>query len=171
MLATEDQKNGHVRIEHTPHPNGRERRPADVERARNMTATKGKHGSRVHKHASSFLDRLFESLRRKTPNAWKISKYFRSVRVYLFHDRIVLRHRRCAGQCVIGKTRYIVELQELIEFSLVTDRTAQTVPDVSAARRTGTVVRINHDVIGQLEIKITQGVKLFFRELFGVVRT
>ena len=134
-----------------------------------MTATKGKHGSRVHKHASSFLDRFFESLRRKTPNARKISKHFRPVRVYFFHHRIVLRHRRCAGQCVIGKTRYIIELQELIEFSLVTDRTAQTVPDVSATRRTSAVVRINHDVIGKFEIKLAQRLKLLRRQFIGVV--
>src|SRR6059058_1112601 len=101
ILTFEHQKNRLVRIEHPTCPNRKDRGSADVERARNMTATEGKHGSRVHKHASFFLDCFFESLRRKTLNARKISKYFRPTRVYFFHYRIVLRHWWRAGKRVI----------------------------------------------------------------------
>src|SRR5439155_9346900 len=80
-LTFEHQKNRLVRIEHPTCPNRKDRRTADVERARNMTATERKNGSRVHKHASPLLDRFFETIRRKTPNAPKISKHFRPVRV------------------------------------------------------------------------------------------
>src|SRR6266496_4805670 len=167
----EHQENRLVWIEHPSCPNRKNGRAANVERTRNMAPAKSKHATRVHKHTRFLVDRFLERFRWKTRDARKIPENFRSLCVYFLHYRIVFRHRWRAGERVIRKTFHIIELQEPVEFSLVTDRAAQTVPDVRAARRTGTVIGINHDVIGQLEIKIAQGVKLLFRELLGVVRT
>ena len=68
------------------------------------------------------------------------------------------------------KLLHVGELQKLIELSFVTDRAAQALADVRAAGRTGAVIRINHDVVRQLEIKIAQSVKLFFGQFLGVIR-
>src|SRR6266568_1766088 len=132
----EHQENWLVRIEHPTRPNRKDGRAANVERTGNMTPAKRKHGPRVHKHTRVFVDRFLERFRWKTRDARKIPKNFRSLCVHLLHHRIVLRDRRRGGERVISELLYVIELQEFIEFSFITDRAAQTIADVRAARRT-----------------------------------
>src|SRR5438876_1971748 len=166
----EHQKNWLVRIEHPTRPNRKDWRAANVKRARNMTASKGEHRTGVHEHSCFFVDRFFERLWRKTWDTRKIAENIRSLCVHPFHNRIVLRYRWRGGERVISELLYVIELQEFIEFSFITDRATQTIPDICAARRASAVIGINHDVIGQLEIKIAQRVKLFLGQLFGMIR-
>src|SRR6266700_4817927 len=122
----EHQENRLVWIEHPTCPNRKDGRSANVERAGNMAPAERKHGTRIHKHTRFFVDRFFERFRWKAGDARKIPENFRSVRVHLFHYRIVFRHRWRAAERVIRETFQIIELQKSVEFSLVTDRAAQT---------------------------------------------
>ena len=133
-----------------------------------MAASKREHGSHVYKCACLFFNRVFERLWRKSRNAWKIPEDFRAFRIYSFHERIITRDRRRGFDCVISEAFRVGELQKLIEFPLVPDGAAQSRANVGAARRAGAVVRINHDMIWQVKIKIVERVKLLFRELPGV---
>ena len=53
--------------------------------------------------------------------------------------------------------------------ALVADRAGQTRANVRAAGRARAVIRINHDVVRHLEIKIAQRVKLLLGQLLGVL--
>ncbi len=83
-----------------------------------------------------------------------------------FHQRIIPRHRRDGAKRKVGELGDFIELEKLIELSLVPDRATHSRADIRAARRASTVIGIDHDVIRQLQIKIAQRVKLFFREFF-----
>jgi hypothetical protein len=69
---------------------------------------------------------------------------------------------------VIRETFCVGELQKFIKLPLITDGAAQSRSDVGPAGRTGAVIGIDHHVIGQLQIKVMQGMELLFRELFCV---
>src|SRR5438128_3382040 len=166
----EHQKNWLVRIQHPTRPDRENGRAADVERARNMTASKGEHRTGVHEHSCFFVDRFFERLWRKTWDTRKIAENIRSLCVHLFHHRIVLRYRWRRSERVISELLYVIELQEFVEFSFITNRAAYTIANVRPTWRTGAVIRINHHMVGELEIKIAQSVKLFFGEFLGVLR-
>src|SRR4029077_5042050 len=100
----------------------------------NVTAAKREHVAHVNKDAGLLIDRVFEGLGRKTRNAWKTSKHFRTLRVRFLHHRIVPGHRWRRFDCKVGEAFCVSELQKIIEFSLVTDRAAQSRADVGAAR-------------------------------------
>src|SRR5712691_2591349 len=102
-----------------------------------MTAAEGQHCSCIYQHACFFLARFFERFRWKTRDARKIPENFRSLCVHPFHDRIVLRYRWRGGERVISELLYVIELQEFLESSFITDRATQTILDICAARRTG----------------------------------
>ena len=76
-----------------------------------------------------------------------------------------MRHRGRGFNCEIAETVCVSELQEFIEFSLVTDRAAHSCANVRAARRAGAMIRIDHHVIWEVEIEIVKCVKLLLREL------
>ena len=168
VVIFEHQKNRLFRIEHPAGPNGEDWYAADVERASNMTAAECEHAAYNDEYARFFVDRVFERLGWKTGNEWKISKHFRSCRVHFFHDRIVMRDWRRGVDCEVGEAFRVSELQEFIEFPLVADGAAQPRPNVGSAWGAGAVIRINHHVIRQVQIKIPQCVELLFCELFGV---
>jgi len=65
----------------------------------------------------------------------------------------------------------VSELQKFVEFPLVTDRAAQPRADVCAAWRACPVIRVNHYVVGELQLEITKRVELLFRKLPGVFLT
>ena len=98
-----------------------------------MTAAKREHVAHVDKDTSLFFDRFLKSFGPKGWNAWKISKNFRPFRVHFFHDRIVMRDRGRGFNRIIGEAFRISELQEFIEFALVTDRAAQPRTDIGPA--------------------------------------
>ncbi len=58
-------------------------------------------------------------------------------------------------QRVISEFFYVIELEKFVVPTFVTDRAGQTRADVRATRRAGAVIRIDHDVIRHLEIKIS----------------
>ena len=79
-----------------------------------------------------------------------------------------MRDWRRGVDCEVGEAFRVSELQEFIEFPLVADGAAQPRPNVGSAWGAGAVIRINHHVIRQVQIKIPQCVELLFCELFGV---
>src|SRR5438067_9846363 len=119
-----------------------------------MTPAKREHRPNIDKDATPLLDGLFECVWRETRNARQISKHLRSLRVHLFHNRVVPWNRRRGGKYILRKFLNLIKLQECIESSLVADRTGQSIADVCATWRTRAVVGINHHVVRHLEIKI-----------------
>src|SRR5205814_2846202 len=107
-------------------------RTTHIERAWNMPAAKREHRPDIDQDGAPLLDRLFECLWRETRNARQISKHLRSLRVHLFHDRVVLWNRRCGGKCILRKFLNLIKLQKCIESSLVADRAGQSIANVCA---------------------------------------
>ena len=117
-----------------------------------------------------FFDRFLESFRRQTGNVRQAAQNFRAFRVHLFHERIIFRHRRRGGDGVVRELFHVIELQKRIERPLVTDRAAQPIADVRAARRTAGVTGINDNAVRQLQIKFAQCFELLGRQLFRFAR-
>src|SRR4029077_3965188 len=134
-----------------------------------MTAAKCEHRADIDKDAVLFLDGLFECLGRETRNARQIPKNLRPLRVHLLHNRVVLWNRRRSRKCIRRKLLNLIELQELIESSFVSDRAAQSIADVRATWRTRAVIGINHYVVRHLEIEIAERVELLLGKLLRVL--
>src|SRR5206468_11775213 len=133
VIAFHDEKDRFFGVKHPSRPDGENWRAANVERARNMAASKRKHVTHIHENARLLLDCLLERLGRKSGNAWKVSQHFWPLRVHSFHDRIIMRDRGRTVDRVICEAFRVGELQKFIEFSLVTDRAAQSRSNVGSA--------------------------------------
>ena len=131
-----------------------------------MSAAKCKHCPCVNQHAGFVFDRFLERFCRKGRHAREISNHFWPLRVNFFHQWIVLGHWRDRAQRKFRELGGVVELEKFVQLPLVSDCAAHSRADICAARRACAMIRIDHHVIGQLQIKIAQRVKLFFGEFF-----
>ena len=134
VVVFEDEKDRFLGIEHPTGPNRKDRRAADVERAGDVTAAKCEHRSHIDQLRGFLLHGRLKCFRRQSRHAWQRAKHFRSVRVYLFHSRIIRRHRRRGRQRVVGEFFHVIKLEKFIVPALVTDRAGQTSANVRAAR-------------------------------------
>ena len=115
-------------------------------------------------------DRFLESFWRQAGNARQVADDLRTLRVDLFHPRIVGRDGRRGAERVVGEFLHVLELEKWIRIALVADRALETIANVGAAGRARAMGGMNHDAVGQLQKIIAQGVELLLRQLFRLAR-
>ena len=169
LVGLQNKKDRLVGVEQPARPNGKHGRAADAKRTFDMASAKRQHHAGINEHIVLVLDGFLEKLRRKAAHVGQVAEHFRAFRVQLLHPRIISRCGRRGGERVIGEAFHILKLQERIEAPFITNRAAEPVADVRAARRAVPMRRVNNHAIGELQVKIAQGVELLFGQLFLLV--
>ncbi len=134
VIIFENKQDRFLGIEHPTGPNRKDRRAANVERAGDVTAAKREHCSHIDQLAGFFFRGRLECFRRQPRHARQTAKHFRSARVYLFHSRIIGRHRRRGRKRIVGEFFHVIELEKFIVPAFITDGAGQTSANVRAAR-------------------------------------